>query len=98
IPYINGKFIIPAILIFFTSYFYADFIKTFDFSESWDIVKERIPFYIFVVFAITIATLTFIKNLSLIPVLGLLSCSYLMTELGFLNWVRFLIWLGIGLV
>jgi APA family basic amino acid/polyamine antiporter len=98
IPYINGKFIIPAILIFFTSYFYTDFIKTFDFSESWDIVKERIPFYIFVGFAITIATLTFIKNLSLIPVLGLLSCSYLMTELGFLNWVRFLIWLGIGLV
>ncbi|MGZ5303768.1 MAG: amino acid permease C-terminal domain-containing protein, partial [Bacteroidia bacterium] len=38
------------------------------------------------------------KNLSLIPVLGLLSCFYLMTELGYLNWVRFIAWLLIGLV
>ena len=38
------------------------------------------------------------KNLSLIPVLGLLSCMYLMTELGYTNWLRFLIWLAIGLI
>ncbi|MBP7534217.1 MAG: hypothetical protein KA783_07195, partial [Chitinophagales bacterium] len=31
-------------------------------------------------------------------VLGLLSCFYLMTELGWTNWLRFLIWLIIGLV
>jgi hypothetical protein len=30
-------------------------------------------------------------------VLGLASCFYLMTELGFTNWMRFLIWLVIGL-
>ena len=39
-----------------------------------------------------------LENLSLIPVMGLLSCLYLMTELGYTNWIRFLIWLGIGLV
>jgi len=38
-----------------------------------------------------------LKRLSLIPVLGVLSCAYLMTELGITNWIRFLVWLAIGL-
>jgi hypothetical protein len=42
--------------------------------------------------------LTYVKNLSLIPLLGLASCGYLMTELGWTNWLRFGIWLAIGLV
>ena len=41
---------------------------------------------------------SFVNKLSLIPVLGLASCTYLMTELGYTNWMRFLIWLGVGLV
>jgi hypothetical protein len=39
-----------------------------------------------------------VKRLSLIPVLGLLTCLYLMTQLGFSNWARFVIWLAVGLV
>jgi hypothetical protein len=42
--------------------------------------------------------LSFRKNLSLIPVLGLATCGYLMTELGITNWLRFGIWLVVGLV
>lgn len=33
-----------------------------------------------------------------IPVLGILSCSYLMLSLPILTWVRFLVWLDIGMV
>jgi positive regulator of sigma E activity len=44
-----------------------------------------------------VAVLAFIKRLSLIPVLGLLSCTYLSTQLGVTNWSRFVIWLLIGL-
>ncbi|MBF0367698.1 MAG: amino acid permease, partial [Oligoflexia bacterium] len=33
-----------------------------------------------------------------IPVLGLLSCSYLMTELGIVNWIRFGIWIIVGFI
>ena len=32
------------------------------------------------------------------PVLGILSCSYLMLSLPVLTWVRFLVWLDIGMV
>jgi hypothetical protein len=31
-------------------------------------------------------------------VLGLMSCAYLMTELGITNWTRFALWLIVGLV
>jgi amino acid transporter len=56
------------------------------------------PNYLFFILIIIIAVYSFIKNFSLIPVLGLMSCFYLMTELGYTNWLRFLIWLVIGLV
>ncbi len=32
------------------------------------------------------------------PVLGILSCSYLMLSLPVITWVRFLVWLNIGLI
>jgi len=42
--------------------------------------------------------LYFFENFSLIPVLGLLSCFYLMAQESHTNWYRFVIWLVIGLV
>jgi basic amino acid/polyamine antiporter, APA family len=35
---------------------------------------------------------------ALTPILGVLSCSYLMLSLATLTWVRFLVWLNIGMV
>jgi hypothetical protein len=32
------------------------------------------------------------------PVLGILSCSYLMLNLPIITWVRFLVWLDIGMI
>lgn len=97
-PYINGKFIVPLILICVCFLFRKDILNLFDHSVKWEAFRERIPLFIFFLLAILIAVLTYIKNLSLIPVLGVLSCSYLMTELGYINWLRFLIWLGVGLI
>jgi amino acid transporter len=39
-----------------------------------------------------------VKRLTLIPVLGVMCCTYLMTELGITNWIRFGIWLLAGIV
>jgi hypothetical protein len=38
-----------------------------------------------------------IKKYSLIPALGFLCCTYLLSESGATNWLRFLIWLIVGL-
>nr|HML84778.1 amino acid permease C-terminal domain-containing protein [Bacteroidales bacterium] len=48
--------------------------------------------------AIGLTLLSIIKKWSLIPVLGLLTNGYLIAQLGIVNWMRFIIWLIIGLV
>ncbi len=53
---------------------------------------------IYIVASGVIAVLCFLKRLSLIPVMGVLTCGYLMTELGITNWIRFLLWLLAGLI
>jgi APA family basic amino acid/polyamine antiporter len=98
LPYINSKFIAPVIFILGCIIFYRHFLGLFDYGDGWETYREKLPYFLFVILAAALTILAFFKNLSLIPVMGLLSCLYLMTELGYTNWLRFLIWLVIGLV
>lgn len=93
-PYINSKFIVPVITI-------ASLIVIFSNHASMiinDDTSYNIPMIVFYLVWITIAIFSFIKNYSLIPVLGLLSCCYLLTGMGWTNWMMFGVWLVIGLV
>ena len=98
LPYINSKWIIPTVTIisFILIFIYVpDSIYTI----SEDSLKTiNYPMVIFYLFWLIIAGLSYMKNYSLIPVLGLLSCSYLLTGMGWTNWLLFSIWLLIGLV
>jgi amino acid transporter len=102
LPYINAKYIVPSIMIavvlFIRIQSPAFFQKLFSFSGGWETIRHQMPYLIFIVISLWVAVITFRKNYSLIPVLGLLTNLYLMTELGYHNWLRFLIWLGIGLL
>jgi APA family basic amino acid/polyamine antiporter len=62
------------------------------------LAKEGIPMLVFWFVALVITVLAFVHSFSLIPVLGLLSCFYLMSQESHTNWYRFVIWLVIGLV
>lgn len=107
-PYINGKCIFPTLVLlgFIFSFVYnrqgvLNYIENIDperFTASgFEVFKHRIPLLCFDVGMIYLSWLSFRKNLSLIPLLGLSSCAYLMTELGITNWIRFLLWLVVGL-
>ncbi|HYE75829.1 MAG TPA: amino acid permease [Blastocatellia bacterium] len=108
-PYINARYFLPILFILVIGglmLFKPQAIATF-FSLSnpddpsagvWEVFRHKIPMLIFMVVSVVILVLSITKNLSLIPVLGLLSCGYLMTELGIVNWFRFGIWLVVGLV
>lgn len=98
IPYISSQFIVPVLFIVGVIIFWKNFIGLFDLSMGWEVFRDKLPFFLFVILATALAIASFIKKLSLIPTLGLASCFYLMTELGYTNWMRFLIWLVIGLV
>ncbi len=109
VPYINAKFIAPALfiltwaaLIFFKPEFISSLVSATDPTDpsvqGWEVFKHKIPLLGYIVLAAALMVQCFRKSLSLIPVLGVLTCGYLMTELGWTNWYRFLIWLAIGLV
>ena len=94
VPYFNGKYIVPLVLLLAMVLVYW---KVPGYYRNL-FRKEGLPMLVFFIVAIVVAIYTFLKNFSLIPVLGLLSCFYLMAQESHTNWYRFLIWLVIGLV
>ncbi len=96
VPYINGKWVIPVLaLATIGGFFYVQK----DHLETLLVLnRETVPYLAFAVLLVFVSIKTFMSNWSLIPVLGLLSCSYLLCESGTSNWERFLLWLLIGLV
>jgi len=94
VPYLNAKFIVPFLLILAIAliaiYVPEHFKNLFQ--------KENLPMLVFWIVALVISIFSFVKNFSLIPVLGLLSCFYLMAQESHTNWYRFIIWLVVGLV
>lgn len=100
LPYINGKFIVPFIVLLtfvLIFYFNPNFLSE-QFNISGENAAKNIPMIVFLLLCIVMAFLSFVKNLSLIPVLGLLSCCYLLTGMEASNWIWFSVWLLIGLV
>ncbi|MDX5435583.1 MAG: amino acid permease [Pontibacter sp.] len=102
VPYINGKYVLPLLilvaLVLLFSYNAAEMDTFFSMNGGWENFQHKIPLLGFIVVTAVLTVLTYTRNLSLIPVLGLLTNLYLMTELGLTNWSRFLAWLALGLV
>ena len=73
----------------------ADSLK---YQSGFDLFKHKIPMWIFFIVLVGLAIWSFRQNLSLIPLLGLICCLYMMAELSVWNWIYFTIWLLIGLV
>jgi basic amino acid/polyamine antiporter, APA family len=100
IPYMNSKFIFPAIVVlgtFLTLNFVPNFFSNIlDFSDGK--MATNLPMLVFLLVCIMMTVLAFVKNLSLIPLLGLVSCCYLLTGMAVSNWMWFGCWLAIGLV
>jgi amino acid transporter len=113
-PHINGQFIFPIIVLaaFIGAYLlsknYFSDLFVFDFSADknyisgrssfWDLATPKITLIIFWAFSIFLALATFVKKYSLIPLMGVITCAYLLTGMSKSNWVWFIGWLGLGLI
>lgn len=110
-PYINGRYVVPlfyaAAMVVVWRYAQAESWGSLlgigansggETESGWALFKHAIPTLLFFVVATAMTVLSFIKKLSVIPVLGLLTCFYLMSQLGVTNWIRFGLWLAVGLV
>ncbi len=58
----------------------------------------KISVIIFWLMMLALAFIAFLKNYSLIPLLGVSSCLYLLTGMTLANWLWFGGWLGLGLI
>jgi APA family basic amino acid/polyamine antiporter len=67
------------------------------YESGFQLFKHKIPMWIFLLSLVYFASWSWRKNLSLIPLLGLVCCLYMMAELSVWNWIYFSCWLLIGL-
>jgi amino acid transporter len=114
LPYINGQFIFPLIVLvsivaaWMLSKTYFTNLTNFDFSADADYVAGKktfmdmaipnISLIIFWISAVLLAVFAFIKKYSLIPLMGVITCMYLLTGMSKSNWVWFIGWLILGII
>lgn len=106
-PYINSKYIAPALVLLALGLTYkynydgmVNFICSYSETEQhFKIIHflHNIPMWIFVIITLYVVVGCYTKKHSLIPVLGLTSCLYMMAQIDLQNWIGFVIWLLIGL-
>ena len=96
LPYWNGRYIMP--------FLYAGFLLLFRdriVTAIRQISHEGLEEVLFLVFLLLVTGLfiaTMVRKLSLIPVLGVLFCAYLLIEIPAIAWKWFFVWMAIGLV
>jgi len=99
LPYLNSRWVAPALLLATVALVLGAIPDYFPgLLGGVEGVDPSIPGSIFWVLALVVTVLAHVKQWSLIPVLGLLSCCYLLTGMALSNWIWFGVWLVIGLV
>lgn len=100
-PYVNSKYIVPGLFILcFVVMFVFDkssFEHYFRLTSVNDLIYHFPMYFFFIGFAV-FSVMAFMYSFSLIPSLGLLSCFYMLSQLGYKNWIYFIIWLILGLI
>lgn len=100
-PYVNSKYIVPGLFILSIILMFAFQKSTMDYYLSFESFKAfltKVPVYSFFIGFAVFSVMAFKYSFSLIPSLGLLCCFYMLSQLGYKNWLYFLVWLIIGLV
>lgn len=114
LPYLNAKFIFPLLILsaivilafyskqYFSELFNGDFADYSDAQNKDDYLFQtpavKTATIIFWLIALVLSVLSYLRNLSLIPLMGLFSCLYLLTGMSGSNWKWFFVWFAIGLV
>jgi len=96
LPYINGRYIIPIVVALFLYAFHGrlgESVKNIG-NEGY----QEVLFLLFVIISLIITVLTIIRNYSLIPIMGVLFCLYLMVEIPANSWLVFFGWMALGLM
>ena len=94
LPYINSRWIIPGLFVLFIYGFWGRLVS----SLTNSINDLEVLFIIFTFLASVVTLFSFLRKLSLIPILGMLCCAYLMIEIPVRSWIVFFGWMAFGLI
>jgi amino acid transporter len=100
LPYVNGKWIFPSLVIGSIALAQSGFPDYFEGLldlKQWNNMFT-VAHGLYWILLIGLSVMTFMKNWSLIPLLGLSICAYLLTGMETNNWYWFFAWFGVGLV
>ncbi len=114
LPYINAQFAFPLIVIasiiiawaisktYFSDLFIFDYSHDKDYimgnKTFMDMAIPNISLILFWISALLLALFAFVKKYSLIPLMGVITCMYLLTGMSKSNWVWFISWLILGVI
>jgi APA family basic amino acid/polyamine antiporter len=101
VPYLNGKYIVGVLFIVAVaalSIYGQEVIAEWKGMSAMEIIEHKLLTIVFWITWAILSGMSFKYNFSTLPVAGILTNLYLMTELGSSNWLIFVIWLAIGLV
>jgi APA family basic amino acid/polyamine antiporter len=98
-PFIGGRFILPFLFLGSVVWLFCNehLLGGYLHPQNMDAVFKNIPDYCFFLGFLLFTVLAAVYNFSLIPSLGLLCCFYMLSQLGYKNWIYFTAWLVIGL-
>lgn len=114
LPHVSGQYLFPlivfgsiAVIVAFSRNYFTD-IFNFDFSGDkdymsgklsfMDVATPKISLIIFWVSAVIMSIVAFVKKYNIIPLMGLITCMYLLTGMTKNNWAWFIGWLILGLI
>jgi basic amino acid/polyamine antiporter, APA family len=114
IPYVNGQFFYPLIVVgamaiitiyakdYFPDAFNFDFSGNDDYvsgkASFMDVATPKISIITFWAINLILSIVTVFKKFSLIPLMGVTTCLYLLTGMTKSNWAWFFGWMALGLV
>ena len=62
IPYVSSQFIVPVLFIVGVIFFWKNFLGLFNFSEGWDVFKDKLPFFLFIILSTLLTIASFCKK------------------------------------
>ena len=94
LPYINSRWIIPGLYALFIYGFWDRLVSSLTNAKN----DLEVLFILFTFLASIVTLFSFLRKLSLIPILGMLCCAYLMIEIPARSWIVFFGWMAFGLI
>jgi len=96
LPYVNGKIIVPILFAAFVILMWGRIQQAAANVRTEGL--QEVLFLVYLLLGVVVSVLTFVRNYSLIPILGVLSCAYLLIEIPAVSWKYFFVWMGLGLL